>query len=72
MPRILIRPNGPYVVPTEGLELVDEQGNLVPLPEGKEKVSLCRCGRSLRMPFCDSTHKTTGFSAPILVEVRQP
>lgn len=70
--KILIRAHGPYVVPTDGLELVDEQGNLVPLPEGKERVSLCRCGKSARMPFCDSTHKTIEFHAPILVEVRQP
>jgi len=72
MPRILIRPTGPYVVPTEGLELVDPDGNIVPLPEGKEKVSLCRCGKSARMPFCDQAHKTIEFNAPIAVEVRRP
>ena len=61
MPRILIRTNGPYVVPTEGLELVDADGNVIPLPEGKEKVSLCRCGASSRKPFCDGQHSKIGF-----------
>jgi CDGSH-type Zn-finger protein len=71
MPRILIRTNGPYVVPTEGLELVDADGNVVPLPEGKEKVSLCRCGASMRKPFCDGTHSKVGFQGAMEAAKRQ-
>jgi 3-phenylpropionate/trans-cinnamate dioxygenase ferredoxin subunit len=71
MPRILIRTNGPYVVPTEGLELVDADGNVVPLPEGKDKVSLCRCGASSRKPFCDGTHSKVGFQGAMAAAARQ-
>jgi CDGSH-type Zn-finger protein len=39
-------------------------------PDGSEieprrrTVALCRCGKSKLRPFCDGTHKQTGFQAP--------
>ena len=47
--------NGPYEV-TGPVELVDPEGNPIPLPG--DTVFLCRCGRSANKPFCDSW--TTG------------
>jgi CDGSH-type Zn-finger protein len=37
----------------------DEDGNLVPIREGKTPgiVKFCGCGRSLEKPFCDGSHK---------------
>ena len=30
---------------------------------GRRTVALCRCGLSALKPFCDGTHKVTGFKA---------
>ena len=54
---IELRPNGPIVVNNECL---------IKHSDGREetrsaKVFLCRCGASSNKPFCDGTHKTTGF-----------
>jgi CDGSH-type Zn-finger protein len=65
---IEIRNNGPYRVYGE-VSLVDHEGNAVPVPEGKRKVSpegktwisLCRCGGSVTKPFCDGAHSRIGF-----------
>lgn len=61
--KITIRNNGPLAVDltTGELELVDHDGNVVPLPEGKTTITLCRCGASTRKPFCDGTHSRIGF-----------
>jgi CDGSH-type Zn-finger protein len=57
---ITIRKNGPYVVQGP-FNLVDHDGNPVPIPPGKERISLCRCGGSVTKPFCDGTHSRIGF-----------
>ena len=31
--------------------------------DGQRIVLLCRCGRSQTQPFCDSSHKRTGFES---------
>src|SRR5439155_1017431 len=49
--RIRCRENGPLVIQCP-VEVVDHLGQPFPLPEGKEFVALCRCGRSQRKPFC--------------------
>jgi CDGSH-type Zn-finger protein len=50
---ILIR--GPFT-------LTDQDGNAI--ATDRHTVALCRCGRSSRKPFCDGTHKLTGWRAP--------
>ncbi len=42
-------------------EVRAEDGTL--LMRGTES-ALCRCGQSKRKPFCDGTHRRTGFEAP--------
>ncbi len=66
--RIRCRQNGPLVI--EGpVSIVDHQGNTFSLPEGKPAVALCRCGQSKTKPFCDGSHKTSGFVAEELAPV---
>lgn len=49
--------NGPLVV--KGLtRLIDSEGR--PLPT-KPAMGLCRCGASTNKPFCDGSHKDSGF-----------
>jgi CDGSH-type Zn-finger protein len=49
-------------------ELFDEAGNKFDL-QGKPAISLCRCGESMKKPFCDGTHKTCGFVSEIVATV---
>ena len=60
---IKVNTNGPLMISAAdalSVQLTDADGNVIALPEGKN-VFLCRCGASSRKPFCDGTHKTTGF-----------
>ena len=43
---------------------------VVEVQEGK-KYFWCACGLSQKQPFCDGSHKSTGFSC-ILILLRQP
>ncbi|MFZ3588529.1 CDGSH iron-sulfur domain-containing protein [Bacillus sp. DJP31] len=45
--------NGPFRV-TGDVELIDADGNVF---EAKPAFSLCRCGKSSKLPYCDGTHK---------------
>ena len=59
---IRCRENGPLVI--EGVvRVVDHLGNGFPIPPGKDKVALCRCGQSKNKPFCDGSHRQCGFLA---------
>jgi CDGSH-type Zn-finger protein len=60
--KIRMRPNGPFLV--EGaVELTDSAGNAYPLSPDKPAIALCRCGHSKDRPFCDGSHRTSGFES---------
>jgi CDGSH-type Zn-finger protein len=61
MVEIKVRDNGPYKV-TGPVRLIDVEGHAFELPEGKA-LALCRCGRSQTKPFCDASHKASGFES---------
>src|SRR3954449_7958777 len=52
--------DGPLIVRGD-FRLVDTDGNEI--DPGRRTVALCRCGKSGIKPFCDGTHKRTGFHA---------
>ena len=58
---IQVRDDGPYKV-TGPVRIVDATGAEFRVEPGRT-VALCRCGRSETKPFCDASHKRTGFSA---------
>ena len=58
---IKVRDDGPYKV-TGPVRLVDAEGVLLELPDG-ETIALCRCGHSRSKPFCDASHRASGFSS---------
>lgn len=61
MVRIKVRQNGPYLVETDDITLVDWNGTEYTIP--RKPVALCRCGGSTNKPFCDGTHSKIGFQA---------
>jgi CDGSH-type Zn-finger protein len=61
MATIKVRQNGSLLVDGDDVTLIDWNGN--PYPIAKRPFALCRCGRSERKPFCDSSHNRCGFQA---------
>ena len=53
-PSIFRKTAGPIVV-SGAINLTDEEGN--PIEHGP-RFSLCGCGKSENMPFCDGAHKS--------------
>ena len=54
---IKVLKNGPYKV-SGNCRLIKANGEAV---EAGKVFSLCRCGASKKMPFCDGTHLRNGF-----------
>jgi len=51
---VVLCPGGPMLL-RGATEVVDDDGVVHPVE--RPTVAVCRCGRSQRMPWCDSTHK---------------
>jgi CDGSH-type Zn-finger protein len=56
---IRLRRNGPYVIESDEVTVVDWEGTAYPID--RRPVALCRCGASAKKPFCDGTHGKIGF-----------
>ena len=60
---IRLKRNGPYVIATDQageVTIIDEGGNVL-MPEPGRSIALCRCGSSSTKPFCDRSHRDSGF-----------
>jgi len=53
--KITVNSNGSIKVEGD-FEILDKNGDAYNL-QGREVVSLCRCGHSKNKPFCDGSHK---------------
>jgi len=53
--KLTVNSNGSLKIEGD-FEIVDATGSRYGL-QGREVVSLCRCGRSSNKPFCDGSHK---------------
>jgi len=58
---IRCRKDGPLIV-TGDVTLTDHDGNVYDT-SGRENIALCRCGEAKIRPFCDGTHRRTGWEA---------
>ena len=63
-PTISLRENGPYLV-RNVTRITNSKGSDL---QSSETMALCRCGNSANKPFCDGTHRTTGFSGENLAD----
>ena len=59
MTTIRLRQNGPYVIDSDEVRVVDWNG--AEYPVDRRPIALCRCGASTKKPFCDGTHSKIGF-----------
>ena len=57
--RIVPTADGGYMISGD-FEIAWQGGNVVP---SRPVVYLCRCGQSKNKPFCDDSHKRTGFKS---------
>lgn len=55
---VFARPNGPIIVNGK-FTFEDKDGNITE----QTRMSLCRCGASGKMPYCDGSHNRVNFKS---------
>ncbi|HEV1287401.1 MAG TPA: CDGSH iron-sulfur domain-containing protein [Bryobacteraceae bacterium] len=59
--KITINNNGSIRIEGE-FSIHDQEGKQFDLA-GRTTIGLCRCGQSQNKPFCDGSHRTSGFES---------
>jgi CDGSH-type Zn-finger protein len=68
--RITVKHDGSLRVEGD-FEIVDPEGRPFGLAD-RPHVSLCRCGQSMKKPFCDGAHKASGFGSQVVAFDLEP
>ena len=68
--KITVKDNGPLRLEGD-FEIYDAAGERYDLG-GRNVISLCRCGQSVKLPFCDGTHSKCGFESKVKAEALPP
>jgi CDGSH-type Zn-finger protein len=68
--KITVNHNGSIRIEGD-FEIVDPEGKPFGLA-GRSVISLCRCGHSANKPFCDGSHKTSGFADTVAARELPP
>jgi len=68
--KITVKDNGSIAV--EGNFTIEDQNGKAFGLAGRTKISLCRCGHSANKPFCDGSHKTSGFTDVVIARELPP
>jgi CDGSH-type Zn-finger protein len=67
---VKVKTDGPILVEGE-FRLTDAAGEAFDLG-GRTAISLCRCGASANKPFCDGSHRPSGFRSECPARVLPP
>lgn len=65
--RIKVKNNGSIEISSENASdfvIIDSEEKAFDLA-GRTKISLCRCGHSNKMPFCDGSHGKCDFKSEV-------
>lgn len=68
--KITVKSNGSIKVEGD-FELFDRDGNKFDLA-GRTAISLCRCGHTKDIPFCDHSHREANFQSEVIARTLPP
>lgn len=68
--KITVKNNGSIRVEGD-FEIFDANGAKFDLA-GRQHISLCRCGQTLKQPFCDGQHNKCSFQSTVVAFALEP